>query len=161
MSDHARGSANDMTVLAGRYELSVGLYFVSEDDAAGFETAREFAQVIVGRLPNLAQTERHPHMERPGSSFPRLGDGPLPTPPRTLSGPPDPRIAAPQQDARDLSHCGHFAKTGASRPVSPSSAARPRGCNASTAASESDGPAERCIVTPASPVHISTWSGRT
>jgi hypothetical protein len=42
---------DEITVLAGRYELSVGLYFVSEDDDAEFEMAREIAELVLSRLP--------------------------------------------------------------------------------------------------------------
>jgi hypothetical protein len=42
---------DEITVLAGRYELSVGLYFVSEDDDAEFEMAREIAELVLPRLP--------------------------------------------------------------------------------------------------------------
>lgn len=42
---------DDVTVLAGRYELSVGLYFVSDDDEAELEMARELAATALDRLP--------------------------------------------------------------------------------------------------------------
>jgi hypothetical protein len=42
---------NDITVLSGRYEISVGLYFVSEDDDDEFEMAREIASTVIDRLP--------------------------------------------------------------------------------------------------------------
>jgi len=42
---------DDITVLSGSYEISVGLYFVSEDDAAELEMARELAQLVIDRLP--------------------------------------------------------------------------------------------------------------
>jgi hypothetical protein len=42
---------DDISVLAGRYEVSIGLYFVSDDDEAELEMASELAVVIVGRLP--------------------------------------------------------------------------------------------------------------
>jgi hypothetical protein len=38
-------------VLAGRYELSVGLYFVSDDDEAELAMASELAAVALDRLP--------------------------------------------------------------------------------------------------------------
>ena len=42
---------DDLTVLAGRYELSVGLYFVSDDDEAELAMASELAAVALDRLP--------------------------------------------------------------------------------------------------------------
>lgn len=41
---------DEISVLAGRYELSVGLYFVDEDDDAEFEMARRIAELV---LPHL------------------------------------------------------------------------------------------------------------
>ena len=40
----------DISVLVGRYELSVDLYFVSEDDDEEFEMARSLAELVVSRL---------------------------------------------------------------------------------------------------------------
>jgi hypothetical protein len=42
---------DDLSVLAGRYELSVGLYFVSDDDEAELAMAIELAQLALDRLP--------------------------------------------------------------------------------------------------------------
>jgi len=42
---------DDITVLQGSYEVSVGLYFVSEDEDADFEMARQLAEIVIGRLP--------------------------------------------------------------------------------------------------------------
>jgi hypothetical protein len=42
---------DEVSVLAGRYELSVGLYFVSEDDAAELAMALELAATALDRLP--------------------------------------------------------------------------------------------------------------
>lgn len=42
---------NDISVLSDRYEISVGLYLVSEDDDTEFEMAREIAALVVDRLP--------------------------------------------------------------------------------------------------------------
>lgn len=42
---------DEVTVLAGRYELSVGLYFVSDDDEAELAMARELAATALDRLP--------------------------------------------------------------------------------------------------------------
>ena len=42
----------DVSVLKGRYELSVDLYFVNEDDAADLEMASEIAVLVVSRLPD-------------------------------------------------------------------------------------------------------------
>jgi len=42
---------DDITVLQGRYEVSVGLYFVSEDEDTDFEVARQLAEIVIGRLP--------------------------------------------------------------------------------------------------------------
>jgi hypothetical protein len=41
----------DISVLQGRYELSVDLYFVNDDDDADFEMARQIAELAVPRLP--------------------------------------------------------------------------------------------------------------
>ena len=42
---------DDVSVLAGRYELSVGLYFVSDDDEAELAMASELAAMALDRLP--------------------------------------------------------------------------------------------------------------
>jgi hypothetical protein len=42
---------DEVTVLHGRYEISVGLYFVSEDDDEEFEMGVELAQMVLERLP--------------------------------------------------------------------------------------------------------------
>ena len=42
---------DDVNVLVGRYELSVGLYFVSDDDEAELAMASELAALALGRLP--------------------------------------------------------------------------------------------------------------
>ena len=42
---------NDITVLAGRYELSVGLYFISDDDEVELAMARDLAALALDRLP--------------------------------------------------------------------------------------------------------------
>jgi hypothetical protein len=42
---------DDVSVLSGRYELSVGLYFVSDDDEAELAMASELAAVALDRLP--------------------------------------------------------------------------------------------------------------
>jgi hypothetical protein len=41
----------DVDVLTGRYEVSVSLHFVSDDDAAELAMARELAALVVDRLP--------------------------------------------------------------------------------------------------------------
>ena len=41
----------DISVLQGRYELSVDLYFVNDDEDADFEMARQIAELAVSRLP--------------------------------------------------------------------------------------------------------------
>jgi hypothetical protein len=42
---------DDVNVLVGRYELSVGLYFVSDDDEAELAMASELAALALDRLP--------------------------------------------------------------------------------------------------------------
>lgn len=42
---------DDITVLAGRYEVSVGLYFVADDDDTEHAMARELATLLLDRLP--------------------------------------------------------------------------------------------------------------
>jgi hypothetical protein len=42
---------DEISVLVGRYELSVGLYFVSEDDDEEFEMSRQLAELVISRLP--------------------------------------------------------------------------------------------------------------
>ncbi len=41
----------EITVLDGRYEVDVFLFFVSEDEDEEFEMARELAQMVLDRLP--------------------------------------------------------------------------------------------------------------
>ncbi len=41
---------DDVTARSGRYEISVGLYFVSDDDAEELKRATEVARLIVDRL---------------------------------------------------------------------------------------------------------------
>ena len=42
---------DEITVLNGRYEISVGLFFVSEDDDEEFEMGRQLAEMVIARLP--------------------------------------------------------------------------------------------------------------
>jgi hypothetical protein len=41
----------DISVLQGRYELSVDLYFVNDDDETDLDMARQIAEIAVSRLP--------------------------------------------------------------------------------------------------------------
>lgn len=41
----------DISVLSGRYEVSVGLYFVDDDDARELTMARDLAAILLDRLP--------------------------------------------------------------------------------------------------------------
>ena len=41
----------DVSVLRGRYEISVDLYFVDEDDSVELGMAREIAEIVLSRLP--------------------------------------------------------------------------------------------------------------
>jgi hypothetical protein len=43
--------AGDLSFRSGRYEVSVDLYFVSEDDAADLEMAQQLAELVLPRLP--------------------------------------------------------------------------------------------------------------
>ncbi len=41
----------DIAVRQGRYELSVSLFFVNDDETTDFEMAREIAELVLSRLP--------------------------------------------------------------------------------------------------------------
>jgi len=42
---------DDITVLDGRYEIAVGIYFGSDDNAAELKSAKDLAALVIERLP--------------------------------------------------------------------------------------------------------------
>ena len=53
IGDGARSTQpiGEISVLSGHYEVSLDIYFASEDDDAEFEMARELVEIAVSRLP--------------------------------------------------------------------------------------------------------------